>query len=81
MRETGNLAVPLHLRNAPTRLMKEIGYGKDYQYSHDQAGGFSAQEYLPDTLSGKKIYDPGNNARERETREQLKKLWGEKYGY
>lgn len=81
VRETGNLAVPLHLRNAPTKLMKEIGYGKDYQYSHDQAGGFSAQEYLPDALSGKKIYDPGNNARERETREQLKKLWGEKYGY
>lgn len=81
VRETGNLPVPLHLRNAPTKLMKDIGYGKSYEYSHDQQGSFSAQEYLPDALSGKKIYDPGNNARERETREQLKKLWGEKYGY
>lgn len=81
VRETGNLPVPLHLRNAPTKLMKDIGYGKDYQYSHDQAGGFSAQEYLPEKISGTRIFDPGNNAREREIREQLKKLWGEKYGY
>ncbi|MFO1471464.1 MAG: replication-associated recombination protein A [Turneriella sp.] len=81
VRETGNLPVPLHLRNAPTALMKNIGYGKNYEYSHDQAGNFSAQEYLPQEISGKKIYDPGNNARERETREALKKLWGEKYQY
>jgi putative ATPase len=81
VRETGNLPVPLHLRNAPTKLMKDIGYGKDYQYSHDQAGSFSAQEYLPEKISGTKLFEPGNNAREREIREQLKKLWGEKYGY
>lgn len=81
VRETGNLPVPLHLRNAPTALMKNIGYGKNYEYSHDQVGNFSAQEYLPQEISGKKIYDPGNNARERETREALKKLWGEKYQY
>lgn len=81
VRDTGNLPVPLHLRNAPTKLMKEVGYGKDYQYSHDQAGSFSAQEYLPENIAGTKIYDPGNNAREREIRDQLKKLWGEKYGY
>lgn len=81
VRETGNLPVPLHLRNAPTKLMKDIGYGKDYQYSHDQQGSFSAQEYLPSEISGKALYNPGDNAREREIREQLKKLWGEKYGY
>ena len=81
VRETGNRPVPLHLRNAPTKLMKDIGYGKDYQYSHDQQGSFSAQEYLPQEISGKAIYNPGDNAREREIREQLKKLWGNKYGY
>lgn len=81
VRNTGNLPVPLHLRNAPTKLMKDVGYGKDYQYSHDQAGSFSTQEYLPDEIKSTKLYDPGNNARERETREALKKLWGEKYGY
>ncbi|MBS0616758.1 MAG: replication-associated recombination protein A [Spirochaetes bacterium] len=81
VRATGNLPVPLHLRNAPTALMKNIGYGKGYEYSHDMAGSFSAQEYLPEKISGTKLYDPGNNAREREIREHLKKLWGEKYGY
>ncbi len=81
VRATGNLPVPLHLRNAPTQFTKDIGYGKGYEYSHAQTGNFSAQEYLPDALSGKKLYDPGNNAREREIREALKKIWGEKYGY
>ena len=81
VRNTGNLPVPLHLRNAPTKLMKDAGYGKNYEYSHDQQGSFSAQEYLPQEISGKKIYDPGNNARERETREALRKLWGDKYQY
>lgn len=81
VRATGNLPVPLHLRNAPTALMKNIGYGKGYEYSHDMAGSFSAQEYLPEKISGTKLYAPGNNAREREIREHLKKLWGEKYGY
>ncbi|MFZ5630493.1 MAG: replication-associated recombination protein A [Spirochaetota bacterium] len=81
VRQTGSLPVPLHLRNAPTNLMKTEGYGKGYQYSHDSPGNFSQQEYLPGEITGKKLYDPGNNARERETREALKKLWGEKYGY
>lgn len=81
VRETGNLPVPLHLRNAPTNLMKEIGHGKGYAYSHDQAGNFSAQEYLPAEIIGRKLYEPGNNAREKETRDALKKLWGDKYGY
>ncbi len=81
VRETGSLPVPLHLRNATTNLVKDIGYGKNYEYSHDQAGNFSQQEYLPETLSGTKFYEPGNNARERETREALKKLWGDKYPY
>ena len=79
--ETGDLPVPLHLRNAPTKLMKDIGYGKDYDYSHSHEGNFGEQEYLPDFLSGKKLYDPGNNARENELRAYLKKCWGEKYGY
>jgi putative ATPase len=81
VRQTGSLPVPLHLRNAPTNLMKSEGYGRNYQYPHDNPGNFSAQEYLPAEITGKKLYEPGNNARERETREALKKLWGEKYGY
>lgn len=81
VKETGNLAVPLHLRNAPTKLMKDIGYGKDYEYAHAHDGNFSEQEYLPDQISGKKFYEPGNNARENELRAYLKKCWVEKYGY
>ncbi|MFL5762880.1 MAG: replication-associated recombination protein A [Bacteroidia bacterium] len=81
VRQSGDLPVPLHLRNAPTKLMKDIGYGVNYEYSHGYANNFSAQEYLPDTLSGSKFYDPGNNARESEMREYLKKLWGKKYNY
>ncbi|HNJ67462.1 MAG TPA: replication-associated recombination protein A, partial [Turneriella sp.] len=81
VRQTGSLPVPLHLRNAPTNLMKAEGYGKGYEYSHDRPGSFSQQEYLPTDIAGKKLYEPGNNARERETREALKKLWGEKYNY
>jgi putative ATPase len=81
VKNTGDLPVPLHLRNAPTKLMKEMGYGKEYQYSHGYEGNFSNQEYLPATLSGTKFYDLGNNAREKEMREFLKKLWGDKYKY
>ncbi|GAB4440233.1 MAG: replication-associated recombination protein A [Turneriella sp.] len=81
VRQTGSLPVPLHLRNAPTELMQSAGYGKGYQYAHDNPGNFAVQEYLPAEITGKKLYEPGNNARERETREALKKLWGEKYGY
>ncbi|MCX6312794.1 MAG: replication-associated recombination protein A [Bacteroidetes bacterium] len=81
VRETGNLPVPLALRNAPTKLMEEIGYGKEYQYSHGFEGNFSVQEYMPKEISGKKFYEPGNNARENELRAYLKKCWMEKYGY
>jgi putative ATPase len=79
--KTGDQSVPLHLRNAPTRLMKEIGYGADYQYSHQFEGNFGNQEYLPESLSGHRLYEPGNNALELELRAYLKKCWGEKYGY
>ena len=78
---TGDLPVPLHLRNAPTKLMKNIGYGKEYKYSHAYEGNFSEQEYLPEKLSGTKLFDPGNNAAELKLREHLKRLWKDKYGY
>ncbi|MBS1609670.1 MAG: replication-associated recombination protein A [Bacteroidetes bacterium] len=77
----GDLSVPLHIRNAPTRLMKNMGYGKDYKYSHSFEGNFSEQEYLPKELSGKKFYEPGKNAREEELRKFLKSLWKDKYTY
>jgi putative ATPase len=81
VRATGDLPVPLHIRNAPTRLMKDIGYGKDYKYSHAFEGNFKAQEYLPDNIAGTKFYEPGNNARELELRKHLQNLWRDKYGY
>lgn len=81
VQQTGDLAVPLHLRNAPTSLMKGLDYGRDYKYSHDFERNFAAQEYLPAPLSGKRFYDPGNNAREQELRKFLKELWKGKYGY
>ncbi len=81
VKNTGDLPVPLHLRNAPTKLMKDLGYGKEYDYAHSHEKNFILQEYLPDTLSGTRIYAPGNNARENEMRERLKKLWLEKYSY
>jgi putative ATPase len=81
VKQTGDLPVPLHLRNAPTKLMKEIGYGAEYMYSHSYEGNFGEQEYLPDQLSGKRLYEPGNNAREAELRAYLRKCWKEKYGY
>lgn len=77
----GDLPVPLHLRNAPTRFMKNIGYGKDYQYAHSFEGNFINLEFLPDKLSGSKFYDPGKNPREAEAREALKKRWKDKYDY
>lgn len=73
-------AVPLHLRNAPTNLMKELGYGKEYKYAHAFEGNFVDQEFLPDILKGHKFYEPGNNARENETRKRLEQLW-KKYNY
>jgi putative ATPase len=81
VREHGDLSVPLHIRNAPTKLMKKEGYGKDYEYSHNYDNNFSPQEYLPAAISGTSFYDPGKNLREEELRNHLKKLWKEKYGY
>ena len=81
VKRTGDLPVPLHIRNAPTRLMKDMDYGKGYQYSHSYEQNFSPQEYLPDEISGNTFYDPGKNAREEETRKHLRGLWGKKYGY
>src|SRR5260221_3927309 len=81
VKKYGDLPVPLHIRNAPTRLMKNLGYGKDYEYSHDYEGNFSPQEYLPKEISGTKFFDPGKNAREEELRKFLKSLWKDKYGY
>jgi putative ATPase len=77
----GDLPVPLHIRNAPTKLMKNMGYGKNYEYSHSYDNNFSAQEYLPDEIAGTAFYDPGKNAREEELRRFLKQRWGDKYGY
>lgn len=81
VRQTGDLPVPLHLRNAPTKLMKNIGYGKNYKYAHSFEGNFIDQDFLPEAIRGTKIYEPGNNAKEHETKEKLKKLWGERYKY
>lgn len=81
VRKNGALPVPLHLRNAPTKLMKEIGYGDSYKYAHDYAHNFVAQEFLPDEIKGKVFYEPGNNPRENETRKTLHNMWGDKYGY
>jgi putative ATPase len=81
VRKEGDLPVPLHIRNAPTKLMKNLDYGKGYEYSHSYDNNFSPQEYLPDALSGTAFYQPGKNAREDELRKYLKLLWKEKYGY
>ncbi len=81
VQQKGDLPVPLHLRNAPTRLMKDLGYKKGYEYSHDYAGNFSPQEYLPEGLAGTRFYTPGDNAREAELRKFLQSRWKEKYGY
>lgn len=81
VRETGDLPVPLSVRNAPTKLMKNMGYGKDYQYAHDYEGGFVNMEFLPEKISGRKFYEPGNNVREDELRKYLRALWKDKYGY
>ena len=77
----GDLSVPLHIRNAPTKLMKNLNYGKDYAYAHNYENNFSPQEYLPKEISGTKFYNPGNNAREDEIRKNLKTWWKDKYGY
>ncbi len=81
VRRTGDLPVPMHLRNAPTKLMKDLDYGHGYLYSHDYPGNFTQQEYLPDELKGTKFYEPGMNSREEELRQRLKAYWKNKYGY
>lgn len=81
VKQTGDLPVPLHLRNAPTKLMKELGYGDEYKYSHDYSNNFVAQEFLPTEISETKFFEPGNNARERELRQFLKNRWNDKYDY
>lgn len=81
VRRWGDLPVPLHIRNAPTKMMKQMGYGDGYKYAHDYEGNFAAQEYLPAGLEGSRFYTPGENARENDTRKLLHARWGEKYGY
>ncbi|MEI5983499.1 replication-associated recombination protein A [Sphingobacterium sp. PU5-4] len=81
LKKTGNLTIPIHLRNAPTKLMKELDYGTDYLYPHAYAGNFVEQEFMPDELSGHKLYDPGKNPAEDKLRQTLKEKWKGKYGY
>jgi putative ATPase len=81
VKQYGDLPVPLPIRNAPTQLMKNMDYGKDYKYSHSYDNNFSPQEYLPEKLSGTAFYQPGKNAREEELRKFLRERWKEKYGY
>ncbi|MFT7498988.1 MAG: putative ATPase [Porticoccaceae bacterium] len=81
VRETGDLSVPLNLRNAPTKLMKDLDYGKEYQYSHNYTNNFVAQEFLPKEISGSKLYEPGENQRENQFRELLKSRWKNRYDY
>ena len=81
VQKTGDLSIPMHLRNAPTKLMKDLDYGKNYKYSHDYAHNFVEQEFLPDEISGTKFYEPGNNPRENQFKETLKNKWKTKYNY
>lgn len=81
IKKTGDLSIPLNIRNAPTKLMKELGYGKNYTYDHSREHNFAGQELLPDEIKGTRFYEPGNNPREAEIRSFLKSLWKEKYGY
>jgi len=81
VKETGDLPIPLAIRNAPTKLMKNLDYGKDYQYAHDFDGNFVDLEFLPKKIKGQKLYEPGNNIRENELRKKLKNWWGDKYEY
>lgn len=81
VKQTGDLSIPLPIRNSPTKLMKALDYGKDYKYAHDHEGNFINIEFLPDKIKGKTLYEPGNNPRENKLRESLKNWWGEKYGY
>ena len=79
VKQTGNLPVPLHLRNAPTKLMKQMDYGKDYKYAHSYEGNFVEQEFLPDSISGTQFYEPGNNSTEKKIKDELSKKWKNRY--
>lgn len=81
VQKTGDLQIPLSLRNSPTALMKDMGYGKDYSYAHQHDGNFVHMEFMPDQISGTKLYEPGENSREEQIRNRLRALWKEKYGY
>ena len=81
VQETGDLSVPLSIRNAPTKLMKTLGYGEDYQYAHHHDNNFVDHEFMPESLEGTKFYEPGNNSRENALREFLKQRWKDKYSY
>jgi putative ATPase len=81
VRKTGDLSIPLHLRNAPTKLMKELDYGKEYQYAHNYPNNFVNQEFLPEEISGTKLYEPGADQRENQFREVLKDRWKDRYDY
>src|SRR5690554_977659 len=81
VKQTGDLSVPLHLRNAPTKLMKQLDYGKEYKYAHSYPGNFVDQEFMPDQVSGSLLYDPGKNPAEEKLREKLRQQWKDKYGY
>ncbi|MBM3440490.1 MAG: replication-associated recombination protein A, partial [Bacteroidetes bacterium] len=79
--QQGDLPVPLHLRNAPTRMMKDMGFGANYQYVHNHEGNFAEQNYLPEQSRGTKFFEPGNNAKEEEMRRMLQQLWKDHYQY
>lgn len=79
VRQTGNLPVPLHLRNAPTKLMKQLGYGENYKYAHDYPGHFVQQQFMPDELKETRIWEPQDNAAEQKHKERMKQLWGNRF--
>ena len=81
VKQKGDLAVPLHLRNAPTKMMKQMDYGKEYKYAHNYENNFVLQDFLPTEISGKRFYSPQKNAREEEIRKFLKERWKDMYGY
>ena len=81
VQKTGDLPVPMAIRNAPTKLMKDQGYGSGYKYAHDHPMSFAEMEFLPDEIKGTRLYDPGKNAREEDMRKRLRAMWKNKYGY
>jgi len=81
VKQTGDLSIPLSIRNAPTKLMKELGYGNDYKYAHSYEGNFAEHEFLPEQIANTKLYQPGNNQREEAQRQFLRHRWKDKYGY